>query len=137
MEFTLRSLLRLLAILFWLIPASSEANAKFGFDDVANIAKKVATESYHPPTPVPDYLRNLSYDDYRDIRFDTKQSWWRDGGNFQIEFIHPGLFYNHSVKINTIDERGVQAVPFSSQQFTAETSSATRSPRILVLPAFE
>src|SRR5688572_15393564 len=118
MEFTLRSLLRLLAILFWLIPASSEANAKFGFDDVANIAKKVATESYHPPTPVPDYLRNLSYDDYRDIRFDTKQSWWRDGGNFQIEFIHPGLFYNHSVKINTIDERGVQAVPFSSQQFS-------------------
>jgi glucans biosynthesis protein len=60
----------------------------------------------------------LEIQDYRDIRFDTKQSWWRDAGNFRIQFIHPGLFYGHTVTVNTIDERGVNGVPFSPQQFT-------------------
>ena len=105
------------ALLYGLIPNGAIANAAFGFDDVANIAKKIAAESYRPPVLIPESLRNLSYDDYRDIRFDTRQSWWRDKGNFQVEFIHPGLFYVHPVKVNTIDAGGVQAVPFSPQQF--------------------
>src|SRR5262245_12848948 len=109
--------LGLLALLVGGTPAWSAADNRFAFENVAEIAKKVAAEPYRAPTPVPKFLNELSYDEYRDIRFNTKESWWRDQGNFQIQLIHPGLYYGHSVKINTIDSNGVQTAPFSPQLF--------------------
>ena len=71
-EFALRSVvLYLIAIFSLLLPARSEANGRFGFDDVADIAKKSCSGT------LPS-----------------------------------------GVKVNTIDERGVNSVPFSPQQFT-------------------
>src|SRR6185312_9489525 len=114
----LRSLLlSVLTMIVCLVPGPSAANGRFTFDNVSEIARKVAAEPYRPPPPVPEFLTTLSYDDYRDIRFDTNKSWWRDSGNFQIQFIHPGLYYGHSVKINTIDASGVSAAGYSPQLF--------------------
>src|SRR5919112_399759 len=76
------------------------------------------TPPFPPPPVVPDFLKQISYDDYRDIRFDTAQSLWRENGNFQIQFIHPGLYYTHGVAINTFDGQGVRKVPFSPNQFS-------------------
>ena len=114
----LRSVLFLLSMLGVLAPGCLYANDRFGFDDVAERARKLASEPYRAPTAVPDFLTALSYDDYRDIRFDATQSWWRDRGNFQLQFIHPGLYYRHAVKINTIDASGVDVAAFSPQLFT-------------------
>jgi periplasmic glucans biosynthesis protein len=90
----------------------------FGFDNLADIAKKLAAEPFKPPQQVPDFLKQLSYDDFRDIRFDPAQSLWKDGGNFQIQFIHPGLYYTHAVTINTIDGQEIQKVQFSPKMFS-------------------
>lgn len=106
-----------LLALICLLPAPSAANGGISFDGVAEAARKTAAEPYRAPTPVPKFLTELSYDDYRDIRFQAPQSWWRERGNFQLQFIHPGLFYNHAVKINTIDAGGIRSVPFSPQLF--------------------
>jgi glucans biosynthesis protein len=105
-------------LLACLLPRTVSGNGSFGFEDVAERAKKLAAQAYRAPATVPDFLTALSYDDYRDIRFDTKHSWWRDRGNFQVQFIHPGLFYRHPVKINMIDANGVNPAPFSPQFFT-------------------
>jgi glucans biosynthesis protein len=107
----------LVALLVCVAPAGAGANTRFAFDNVAAMAQKLAAESYRPPVPIPKFLSELSYDDYRDIRFDPKRAWWRDGGNFQVQFIHPGLFYGHAVKVNTIDPGGVRAAAFSPQLF--------------------
>jgi Periplasmic glucan biosynthesis protein, MdoG len=61
------------------------------FDSVADRAKKLAAESFRAPPPIPELLTTISYDEYRDIRFDTKRSLWRERGNFQVQFVHPGL----------------------------------------------
>jgi periplasmic glucans biosynthesis protein len=98
--------------------SAADANGTFGFDDVAETARKLALDPFKPPQPVPDFLKQISYDDYRDIRFDTAQSLWRDSGNFQVQFLHPGLFYTHSVAINTFDRRGIRKVAFSPKQFS-------------------
>jgi glucans biosynthesis protein len=88
-------------------------------ENVASLAKKLAAEPFKPPPPIPDFLKNISYDDYRDIRFDPAQSLWREnGGHFQVQFIHPGLFYTHSVTIHTFDARQVRKVGFSPKMFT-------------------
>jgi hypothetical protein len=47
--------------------------------------------TFRAPPPIPEFLTTLSYDEYRDIRFDTKRSLWRERGNFQVQFVHPGL----------------------------------------------
>ena len=94
------------------------ANGVFEFEQVADAARKLAAEPFKPPPPAPDFLKQISYDEYRDIRFDTAQSLWKDSGNFQVQFIHPGLFYTHSVTVNTIDSQGVRKVAFSPKQFT-------------------
>jgi periplasmic glucans biosynthesis protein len=115
----LRSLfLRVLAILVCIVPSAAAANGRFTFDSVAQMAKKVAAEPYRAPIPVPEFLTSIAYDDYRDIRFDTEKSWWRGSGNFQLQFIHPGLYYKHAVKVNTIDDRGVSPVQFSPRLFS-------------------
>ena len=114
----MRSMLRLLATILCLTPTFAEANSRFQFEDVAALAKKIAAEPFRPPPSVPEFLTAISYDDYRDIRFKPERSWWRDGGNFQIQLIHPGLYYNHAVKINTIERGVVRAATFSPQLFT-------------------
>ena len=93
------------------------ANSHFNFDDVTEVARKLAAEPFRPPQPIPEFLTSLTYDDYRDIRFDTKQSVWRDSGNFQIQLIHPGLYYSHAVKINISENNLVRPLPFSPSVF--------------------
>lgn len=111
-------LLRLSIALICLTPISAAATDRFTFESVAAIARKSAAAPYRAPQPIPEFLTAISYDDYRDIRFDTQKSLWRDGGNFQVQFIHPGLFYNHPVKVNVLDADGVRAAVYSPQLFS-------------------
>src|SRR5262245_38474754 len=71
------------AVLVFLSPlclgqASGKGPAPFGFADVAEQARRLASEPFKAPPAIPDFLARLSYDDYRDIRFDTAQSLWKD-----------------------------------------------------------
>src|SRR5258706_14133524 len=97
---------------------AARADNRFGFDYVAELARKAAAEPFKAPAPVPDFLIQIGYDDYRDIRFDTAQSLWKDGGRFQAQLIHPGLYYQYAVAINVVDARGIKRVPFSPKLFT-------------------
>lgn len=101
-----------------LFPVSIAANGRFDFDSVVEIARKTAAEPYRSPAVVPQFLAALSYDDYRDIRFVTAESLWREAGNFRVEFIHPGLYYKHAVRINVIESGDVRPVPYSPSLFS-------------------
>jgi periplasmic glucans biosynthesis protein len=96
----------------------TSVDAAFNIDDVAEIAKKLARDPFKPPPIISDFLKQLSYDDYRDIRFDPAQSLWSDTGKFRIQFIHTGLYYTHSIIVNTVDDKGTRQVPFSPKLFT-------------------
>jgi glucans biosynthesis protein len=115
--FVSRIVAGLVFTLFLLAAGTSEAN-NFDLKDVIENARKLASEPFKPPSPIPDFLKQISYDDYRDIRFDTSHSMWKGSGNFQVQFIHPGLFYTHSVAINTVEADGVHKVPFSTKHFS-------------------
>jgi glucans biosynthesis protein len=82
------------------------------------LAKKSAGEAFRAPPPIPDYLKSLSYDQYRDIRFDVKRSLWRDRGNFQLQLIHPGFLYGYAVRLNTIEAGVAKRVNFDPTLFT-------------------
>ena len=59
-------------------PAQAADDAPFDAQTVRNLARTLAASSYKAPdTKLPDALAQLSYDDYRQIRFDPNQSLWR------------------------------------------------------------
>ena len=97
---------------------STAHTAPFGFSDVVEKAKKLAQEPYKEQEQVPEWLRKLTYDQWRDIRFRPDRALWRDGkSRFQVQFFHPGLFYDRTVRINVVDAHGVRPVGFSPSQF--------------------
>jgi glucans biosynthesis protein len=95
------------------------ADATFDLDGVADRAQKLAKEPYREPKgQVPDWLLKVTYDQWRDIRFRPEHALWRDRHlPFQVQFFHPGLYYNRVVAMNLIDSKGTHPVPFSPSQF--------------------
>lgn len=115
MPFALRFVL--LAALALLAPL--RAQAAFDFDDVGSIAKKLAEKPYDAPKRnLPGPLANLSYDDYRKIRYRPERARWRNTSlPFELQFLHLGLGFNRSIKVNLIGADGVKPVHFTPNDF--------------------
>lgn len=93
-----------------------------GFDGqtVRRLARELAASPYKAPeSKLPDSLANLSYDAYRDIRFDPAQSLWR-GMNlpFEAQFFHRGLFYTARVDIYEVADGKARPIVYRPEMFT-------------------
>ncbi|HCK28074.1 MAG TPA: hypothetical protein DHW52_12870, partial [Alcanivorax sp.] len=57
-------------LMLWLVLAALPLSASgFSFEDVIDKARALADESYQAPTPIPAFLRELTYEQYQGIRF--------------------------------------------------------------------
>jgi glucans biosynthesis protein len=82
--------------------ASAQACAAL-FDDVGEQARALAAKPFvaAAPAPAPAGDDKLTYDQYRDIRFRTDHSLWRDQQlPFEVQFFHPGFVNTETVKIH-------------------------------------
>ncbi|MCB1959982.1 MAG: glucan biosynthesis protein G [Rhodocyclaceae bacterium] len=126
---TTRRVGRVLALLLAVIataPVAARA-AAFGFDQVVAKARERAGQSYQAPAEVPEFMRKLSYDEFRSIRFDPQKSLWRDSGSkFEVMLMAPGLFFRAPVAINIIDSDGVQRLPFRKDVFQVDNPELAR-----------
>lgn len=95
------------------------AHAAFDLDDVARIARKLADKSYEAPSSkLPAALADLTYDQYRDIRFRPEKALWRGARlPFEIQFLHPGMYYDRPVRMHMIGSEGVKPIPFDPSAF--------------------
>ena len=102
-----------------LASAAQTGGKAFGLDDVAEKAKKLAAKQFQDPRgQVPDWLLKLTYDQWRDVRFRPDRALWRDKKlPFQVQFFHPGLYYDRTVKLSTVDADGVKPLEFSPSNF--------------------
>src|SRR5205807_2624534 len=68
---------------------------------VRQLARDAATKPYKAPdTKLPDALKDLDYDHYRQIRFLPEHSLWRgEKLPFEVQFFHRGFFYAPRVDI--------------------------------------
>src|SRR5262245_10100885 len=91
----------------------------FSLDDVAKRAERQARAPFHDPAgEVPKWLTEISYDQWRDIRFRPELALWRDAKlPFQVQFFHPGLYYDRTVKVHVVDAQGTHPVPFNPSNF--------------------
>ncbi|MFO1303363.1 MAG: glucan biosynthesis protein G [Burkholderiales bacterium] len=76
----------------------------FDFEDVAKRAANLASHAYKAPArELPKALKELTYDEYRDIRFKPSRAIWRSQGlPFEVQLFHPGLYYDRPVRISEV-----------------------------------
>jgi periplasmic glucans biosynthesis protein len=122
-----------------LLVAPAAAKEPFDFATVGERAQKLATEPYRDPKgDVPDWLLKISYDEWRDVRFRPDHALWRDKKlPFQIQFFHPGLYYNRTVAMNVVRSDGAHKIEFSPSQFDyGKNTFASKVPQNLGYAGF-
>jgi glucans biosynthesis protein len=87
-----------------------ETGSPFDPSSVRQLARDLAQHDFKPPdTKLPDSLKDLTYDQYRAIRFLPERALWKDEHlRFQAQFFHRGFYYKNRVDIfQIVDGRAV------------------------------
>ena len=91
----------------------------FGFDKVQELARQRAAREFKPPPQnLPASLANLTYDQYRDIRFRPTSALWRDKSLFEVQFFHRGYRVRQRVNVYEVTSAGAGLVEYSPRLFT-------------------
>jgi len=112
----------------WLFASAAQA-APFGFAQVAAKAQALSQQSYQAPADeLPTELKELDYDQYRDIRFKQDRSVWRKQNlPFELQLFHPGLYYNAPVKISLVTNGRAAPLQFNADFFDYGKNKLDRS----------
>ena len=99
--------------------APSASEREIVFERVVRQAQVAATAPFQPNESVlPEVLRKLNYDTYRDITFRRERALWHDSDEpFEVQFFPPGYLFDHPLTINEVADGKVRAVPFSRNIF--------------------
>ena len=102
-----------------LAAVATEATA-FSAANVLEQARALAAKKFVPPkADLPPVLRELGYDQYRDIRFKRERALWAtEGVPFQVEFFHRGFIFSDPVTIHVVADGQAWPVAYTSDFFT-------------------
>jgi glucans biosynthesis protein len=94
-------------------------DTQVNLDYVAKVAEQRARKPFHSPkADLPEFLRNLSYDSYREIEFRHEKALWAfEKRPFMIEFFHPGYLYQEPVHFNEFTLTDAQPIRFVQDFF--------------------
>ncbi|WP_231564678.1 glucan biosynthesis protein [Paracoccus halophilus] len=105
-------------------PAAGDESAQpveprpFGFEDVASIARELAAKPHEARSAeLVGSFANLSYDQYRGIRFRRERDPWAGSGDFALDLLPPGTIFDAPVDISLVDEGVVIPVRFDPGMF--------------------
>ncbi|MBV9725598.1 MAG: glucan biosynthesis protein [Gammaproteobacteria bacterium] len=91
----------------------------FAFSDVQRLAHDRAAKEYRaPPQNLPASLANLTYDQYRDIRFRPASALWRGQALFEVQFFHRGYRVRQRVNVYEVTPAGAGLIEYSPRLFT-------------------
>ena len=108
-----------LSVAFCMALALPIAAHAFGFEDVAKRARELSAAKFKAPeSNLPQDLRELGYDAYRDIRYRPERALWHNEKlPFELMFFHPGRNFQNSVRINTLESNSIRRVEFDPDAF--------------------
>lgn len=100
-------------------PASEPQAAKpFGFEDVATLARDLAAKPYnYRDADLVGSFGNLTYDQYRGIRFRRDRDPWTGSRDFALDLLPPGAIFHEPVDISLVDEGVVIPVKFDPHMY--------------------
>jgi glucans biosynthesis protein len=81
-------------------------------------AMDLAKEKFQAPNQnVPDSLKKLTYQDYRNIRFNADKALWKDESLFEAQLFHPGFLYQNLVNLYEIVDNDLINIAFTQDMF--------------------
>ncbi|MCA1771353.1 MAG: glucan biosynthesis protein G [Halomonas sp.] len=110
---------KLLVMIASLVTLPAMADQHPHFQAVIEQAKELADAPYQSPEDdLPEALREIDYDTYRQIRFDPSNAYWRDDSPFSVQLFHSGFLFDTPVRINVIENDNVEPLSFSTDDFS-------------------
>jgi periplasmic glucans biosynthesis protein len=89
------------------------------FSAVIERAQQLASEPYQAPEEtLPEPLRHLNYDTYRQIRFDPEHAYWKDDSPFSLQLFHSGFLFQTPIALNVIEDDKSTPLPFSAENYS-------------------
>jgi glucans biosynthesis protein len=91
-----------------------------GFENIQSRARDLANKPYVPPNrdSLPEWMNAMTYDQYRDIRFNPDQALWAaEKLPFRAMFFHPGYLYREPVSLNEFTATHQQKIRLSEAFF--------------------
>ncbi|MEK7949365.1 glucan biosynthesis protein [Luteolibacter soli] len=91
------------------------------FEKIDQRARDLAAQPYAAPDKeaLPAWMKNLSYDQYRDIRFVPERALWAaENLPFRAMLFHPGYLFREPVGVNEFTETHVQRIRLTDAFFS-------------------
>ncbi len=98
---------------------AADAGKAFGAHVVRNLAADLAKAPFRKPTvKLPKPLSQLSYDQYRDVRFKPEKAIWRGTGvGVELQLFSVGFLYDVPVEISVVEDAESRQLPTTSDYF--------------------
>jgi glucans biosynthesis protein len=96
-----------------------------GFENIQERARELASKPYVAPDhgALPPWMTSLTYDQYRDIRFNMAHALWvADNLPFRAMFFHPGYLYRDPVYLNEFTSSHQQRIRLAEAYFNYGSS---------------
>lgn len=110
---------------FALATAAGATSPDTGFDHarVIALAQELAGSSYTPRDMVPKAWQELTYEQYKLIRFRPQAALWLGTETpFNVDFFTPGLYFPRTVKVETVQDGIATPVAFDLDMFEKSDS---------------
>ncbi|QQR68949.1 MAG: glucan biosynthesis protein [Alphaproteobacteria bacterium] len=97
----------------------TEGGVPFSYDQLIDKAKLLARKPFAPPSEaLPEWLANLDYDGYRDLRYRPEKSLWHEEDlPYQMQFFHRGGLYRQKIIVHEVVGGLARPVPYLSELF--------------------
>jgi glucans biosynthesis protein len=93
---------------------------EIGFETIQSRARDLANKPFVAPDreALPTWMKNLTYDQYRDIRFNPNQALWAaEKLPFRAMFFHPGYLFREPVALNEFTSTHQQKIRLAEAFF--------------------
>jgi periplasmic glucans biosynthesis protein len=101
------------------VAASLATDGPFTRSTVSEVARRLSRVPFAAPASrLPEVLQNLTYDQYRDIRFKSSAAVWAGTGlPFELQLLHPGFYYKEPIEIAIVQDGVATHLPYSTDLF--------------------
>jgi glucans biosynthesis protein len=90
----------------------------FSFAVVEKIAQDRSSKPYRlRSTKLPDAIAKLTYEQYKDIRFQRTSSLWYDRALFEVQFFHRGFNFDRRVNVSEVSGGVARPVLYNPSMF--------------------
>jgi periplasmic glucans biosynthesis protein len=100
--------------------ATGNEPVPFDRSTVVNLARDLAKKEFvPPPSELPEAIADLTYDQYRDIRFRGEAAIWADTDlPFRLQLFHRGFYFQNRIDVAIVDGDDAYSLVYSPDMFT-------------------